>query len=148
MILNNDSNELCSSKEVFDTFKSSILNLDPVTFCENNLTLDGKSFRLRTNGYKPFVDIYRYIGLKALNEDSKPIVLVKGRQVGATTMGANLEMYWVASGLFGKNNKPPMRVMHCFPQLDLAAYYAKAKLSPTITKSKQIKDKNGKINGY
>ncbi|HUV85244.1 MAG TPA: phage terminase large subunit family protein [Methanosarcinales archaeon] len=145
--INEQESELQTTQEVFERFRSSILNLDPVTFCENNLSLDGHPFRLRGNGYKPFVDIYRYIGLKALEQKSKPIVLVKGRQVGATTMGANLAMYWVASGIFGKNNKPPMRVMHCFPQLDLATYYAKAKLNPTITKSRQVPDKKGKTKG-
>ncbi len=121
--------------DIFEKLKSGILNLDPVVFCENNLTLDGQPFRIRGNGYKPYVDIYRYIGVKALERNAKPIILVKGRQVGATTMGANLEMYWMGSGIFGIYGRPPIRIMHCFPQLDLAAAYAKTKLNPVINSS-------------
>ncbi len=128
--------------DIFEKIKSGILKLDPVVFCENYLTLDGKPFRLRGNGFKPFVDIYRYIGVKALERtpSSKPIIIVKGRQVGATTMGANLEMYWMGCGMFGNYGRPPIRIMHCFPQLDLAAAYAKTKLNPVINSS--INDPN------
>ena len=127
-----------SSDDSFERLKDAVLSIDPVTFCEKNLTLDGTPFRLRNSGYKPFIDIYRYVGVKALEPDGKPIVLVKGRQVGATTMAANLEMYWMGCNLFGTNSRPPMRVMHCFPQLSLAIAYAKTKLDPTISQSRQI----------
>ncbi len=145
------SNEqtLQTTADVLKFLKSSVLKIDPVQFCEDNLTLDGKPFRLRKNGYKPFIDIYRYIGIKALerNRKSKPIVLVKGRQVGATTMGANLEMYWMGSGLFGTNGRPPMRIMHCFPILTLANAYTKTKLNPTISQSDQVVDSKGRTKG-
>lgn len=97
------------------------------------MTLDGEVFRLHGNGYKPFSDIYRYIGIKALEKDGKPVVIVKGRQVGATTMAAALELYLMACGLFGTQNRSPMRVMHCFPLLDLAYTYTKTKLNPMIS---------------
>lgn len=134
---------------IFDYIKQSVLNIDPVTFCEKNLTLDGKPFRLNGNGYKPFADIYRYIGIKALERESKPIVLVKGRQVGATTMASALELFFMASGLFGVAGRPPIRVMHCFPQLELAYTYTKTKLNTMITGAlpapKQKKGPGGKI---
>lgn len=122
-----------SSEQLFCQIRDSLLKLDPVYFVEKNLTLDGKPFRLNGNGYKPFADIYRYIGIKALDSDAKPIVLVKGRQVGATTMAAALELFFVASGLFGTAGRPPIRIMHCFPQLDLASAYTKTKLNTMIT---------------
>lgn len=121
------------NNSVFEKLKEGFLSIDPVYFVENNLTLDGKPFRLNKNGYKPFCDIYRYIGITALGKNSKPVVLVKGRQVGATTMAAALELFYVASGNFGICGKPPMRVLHAFPFMDHAAYYSKAKLSPMIT---------------
>ena len=76
----NKDESIRSGKDIFEKFRSSLLNVDPVTFCERYLTLDGKPFRLRNNGYKPFVDIYRYIGIQSLSKKSKPIILVKGRQ--------------------------------------------------------------------
>lgn len=120
-----------SNDNYFEKFKQSILSLDPVYFCENFLTLDGAPFRLNGNGYKPFVDIYRYIGIKALEPTAKPVVIVKGRQVGATTMAAALELFFGTSGAFGKD-KPPMRVMHCFPLLEIAYKYTKTKLNSMI----------------
>jgi Phage terminase large subunit (GpA) len=121
------------SVELFQKFKKDLLNIDPVAFVQNNLTLDGKPFRLMGNGYRPFADIYRYIGIKALEPNAKPVILVKGRQVGGTTMASALEMYFMGSGLFGSGEKPPIRVIHAFPQLELAAAYSKTKLNPMIT---------------
>lgn len=121
---------------IFDQLRDGLLSIDPVHFCENNLTLDGKPFRLNGNGYKPFADIYRYIGIRALYPNSKPVVLVKGRQVGATTMAAALELFFGASGNFGVNGRPPMRVLHAFPLLDIAFQYTKTKLNPMISGAK------------
>jgi hypothetical protein len=121
-----------SKDGLFSELRSRILNLDPVVFVESHLTLDGKPFRLNNNGYKPFADIYRYIAVKAVEPNAKPIVLVKGRQVGATTMAAALECYFMTCGLFGNNSRSPMRIMHLFPTLGMAAAYTKDKLDPMI----------------
>ena len=133
--------------ELFGKLKSQLLNIDPVYFVENYLTLDGKPFRIHGNGYRPFADIYRYIGIKALEPNSKPVIIVKGRQVGATTMASALEMYFMGCGLFGVGDKPPMRVMHTFPQLELAAAYSKTKLNQIINSSiiigESTQDKKG-----
>jgi len=123
------------NKELFLKLKNQLLMLDPVAFCERYLTLDGKPFRLSKNGYKPFGDIYRYIGIKALEPNSKPLIIVKGRQVGATTMASALEMYFMGCGLFGTKEKPPIRIIHAFPQLELAAAYSKTKLNQIISTS-------------
>ena len=139
--------ELRSTNDIFDRIKESISNIDPVVFCEKNLTLDGRPFRITTNGYKPFVDIYRYIGLQAINKKAKPLILVKSRQVGATTAAANLAMYFMGCGMFGTNDRPPMRIIHAFPQLDMASAYAKIKLSPTVSQSRQVPLKSGKTHG-
>ncbi len=128
--------------DVFDSFKAGILNVDPVYWIENNLTLDGAPFRIHGNGYKPFSDIYRYVGAKGLERNSRPVVLVKGRQVGATTLAAAIECYWMASGLFGKGNRPPIRVMHCFPTLVHVYAYAKMKLNPMIVGANPSDKKN------
>lgn len=120
---------------VFNKIKNKLLNIDPVYWVEKYLTLDGKPFRLHGNGYKPFSDIYRYIGIKALEKDSLPVIMVKGRQVGATTMGSALEMFFMGCGLFGSGDKPPIRIVHTFPQLDLAFAYTKVKLNNMITSS-------------
>lgn len=139
--------------DVFNTLKDQLMRIDPVMFCEKYLTLEGDPFRLSGNGYKPFADIYRYIGIKALEPDSKPVIMVKGRQVGGTTMACALEMYFMGSGLFGTSEKPPIRIIHAFPLLELAAAYSKTKLNQMMSQSlimdkENVSKKSGKIKSY
>ena len=112
--------------EVFEQMKTSLISLDPVSWVQRYLTLDGGPFRIEGNGYKPFADIYRYVGFKLSerpkdenqeNENLKPVVFVKGRQVGATTMASALTLYYTASGLYGFGNKAPIQLIHAFPTL-------------------------------
>lgn len=119
--------------ETFYKMRQGLLYLDPVYWIEQNLTLDGLPFRLNGNGYKPLVDIYRHIGVKALERSSKPVLISKARQVGMTTAAAALELYFMASGLFGTSGRPPIRIMHAFPQLELAYAYTKTKLNSMIS---------------
>jgi hypothetical protein len=124
---------------LFEQFKDGILNVDPIYFCEKNLNVDGSALTLGAgSGYKPFADIYRYIGLKAISPDARPIVLVKGRQVGATIMAGAMECYFAGCGIYGKNNRPPMKMMHLFPTLALAAAYTKDKFDPMVGSSRSI----------
>lgn len=118
--------------ELFYQFQDSLFRMDPVYFCAKYLKVDGKPLDLIGTGYKPFQDIYRYIGISAIEKNSKPIVMVKGRQVGATTMAAALECYFIGCGRFGTHGRSPMRMMHLFPTLSLAAAYTKDKLDPMI----------------
>lgn len=129
-------------KELFNKLKKQLLMMDPVAFCQEYLTLDGEPFTLSKGGYRPFADIYRYIGIKALEPTAKPIILVGGRQIGKTSMGAALEMYFMGSGIFGTGDKPPMRVIHAFPQLEMAAAYSKTKLNQMISASIMTEDLN------
>lgn len=136
---------------IFDNFKEGLSLIDPVHFCEKYLQLNGKPFRLTDSGYKPFIDIYRYIAITQLKRDSgkdktvKPVVLVKGRQVGATTMAANLSMYFMASGLFGTSGRYPFRLIHAFPTLIHSERYAKTKLATTISSSIKVHNPKSQI---
>jgi len=138
------------SDEILEKIKKTLLNIDPVYFAENYLNLDGKPFNLTSNGYRPFIEIYRYIGVKALENNSKPIVLLKSRQVGGTTMASVLEMFFMGSGLFGSGDRPPIRVVHAFPQLDHVFSYSKTKLSEMISNSVLTDgpDKKGKSKSH
>lgn len=121
----------------FEDLKREVLKVDPVAFSEQYLTIDGKPLRLGGGtGWRYLADIYRYIATKALCEDGKPVVIVKGRQVGATTMATALELYFCTSGLFGSSiEKPPIRVLHCFPSLALVQKFSKDKLSTMMRTS-------------
>lgn len=125
------------NKDIFEKLKRQILNLDPVAFCEEYLTLDGKQFSLH-NGYRPLIEIYRYAGIKILEPNSKPLIIVKGRQSGMSTMASAIQMFLMGNNFHGTNGNPPMRILHAFPYLELSAVYSKTKLNQMIVQSKNI----------
>ena len=104
-------------------------NSHPISFCENNF-----NYKLYGTGYKPFCDVYNYIGVKALEKDSKPVIMVKGRQAGATTTALGIETYFMCSGLFGNAITPPIRLLHAFPLLETARAYSKNHLNNNLMK--------------
>src|SRR3990172_529973 len=131
---------MLASKEIdvklFQQIKNEISLLDPVSFAENHLTVDGKPFRMSGTGWKFMADLYREVAAQATNRNSKPLVILKGRQIGATVLAAVLSLYFTASGLYGTGpDKPPMRVLHVFPTLGLMSKYAKDKLGPMVAGS-------------
>ena len=121
----------------FEDLKKEVMKIDPVSFAENYLTLDGKPLKLTGTGWRFLSDIYRYIALEAIKPTGKPVVCTKGRQVGATTMATALELYFATSGLFGNGpENPPIRILHCFPALALVQRFAKDRLSTMMRTSK------------
>lgn len=130
--------------QVFDKIKESILNIDPVYWAENNLTLDGRPYKLIANGYRPIVEILRYMANKALEKDAKPMIWVKGRQISGTVTSCAAMMYFMGSGLFGNTHMPPIRIADCWPFLDHAAAFSKTKLSAMIDNSILVDDPTGK----
>lgn len=120
-------------KELFDLLKNNFLDFDPASFVQNNLTLDGNEFKILGNGWRFMSDIYRYIALQSTQETGKPVVIKKGRQVGATMMAAALDLYFTNSGLF---SNPPIRVLHAFPALALVKRFSQDKLEGLIRTSK------------
>jgi hypothetical protein len=133
-----------SKNDFFEKFKEDISNLDPVAWAEKYLFLDGKPYRVTKNGYKLHADILRYLAIKAIERDGRVVVWNKGRQIGATSVSSILEMYFMASGLFGKNGRPSIRVIHCFPTLVHVFTYSKTKLSSIISSSLQVAVANSK----
>lgn len=140
------------SDQLLEKIKDRFLAFDPVEYCQKYLTLDNKPFRINGNGYKAFSDMYRYIGIKALEKDSLPVVILKSRQVGGTTLLGALELFFTTCGVYGTSNNPPIRIIHAFPFLDWAAAYTKVKLngmisSSIVSDSTPIK-KGGKIKSH
>jgi Phage terminase large subunit (GpA) len=126
--------------ESFKFLKEKLLELDPVYWCEKYLMVDGKPLKLTESGYKPFCDIYRYLGIKALEPNALPVILVKGRQIGGSLMAGAMSLYFMGCGIFGVNGKPPIRIIHAFPQKEQAEKYSKEKLNPMIASSRPIDD--------
>jgi len=122
-----------SEEELFSQIRSSFLDYDPAHFVENNLTIDGQSFKIIGNGWKFMADIYRYIALQATTGTGKPVVLCKGRQIGATMMAGALDLYLTNSGLF---SNPPIRVLHAFPSLAMVKKFTQDKLEGMVRTAK------------
>jgi hypothetical protein len=129
--------KVLTSRDIFDEIKKDIAVLDPVSFAEHNLTIDGKPFDLSGSGWKYMAEIYRTVSAQVENKEAKPIILLKGRQVGATIMAGVLSLHMGSSGLYGaESSKPPIRVMHVFPDLKRCGVYAKDILATLISGSK------------
>lgn len=125
-----------SLESLFEGLKKDLSKIDPVTFAENYLTIDGKPFNLSSAGWRFLADVYRNVAIQAENPDSKPIVILKSRQIGATVMAAVLSLYFTASGLYSNNpGKPPIRILHLFPTIPLMHKYTKDKLEPMMRQS-------------
>lgn len=130
--------------ESFEQIKNSFLDFDPAYYIENNLTLDGREFKVIGNGWKFMADIYRYVGLQATQRTGKPVVFRKGRQVGATMMAGALDLYFTNSGLF---IDPPIRVLHAFPSLAQVKKFSQDKLEGMIRTAKNDVINKGKLSG-
>lgn len=130
-----NTSDIWAPENSFLQLKKELMKVDPVTWCETFLRLDGRPFRITRNGWKFIADIYRHIILEATKVDAKPVVLLKGRQVGCTIMASALELYMMASGMYGMGDTSPARVMHAFPQLELMHSFSKDKLEKMINDS-------------
>jgi len=122
-----------SQENLFKQLKTSFLDFDPAHFVQNNLTLDGAEFKVLDNGWRFMADIYRYIALQATRKDGKPVIIKKGRQVGATVMAGALDLFFTNSGLF---NSPNIRVVHLFPALGQVKKFSQDKLETLIRTAK------------
>lgn len=120
-------------EKIFSQLKTTFLDYDPAHFIQNNLTLDGEPFRIIGNGWKFMADVYRYVALQASKKDGRPVIIKKGRQVGATMMAGALDIYFTNSGLF---TNPPIRVAHLFPAIAQVKRFTQDKLENLIRSGK------------
>jgi hypothetical protein len=134
-----------TEQETFLSMQEKVLSFDPVYWIEKNLTIDSKPFNLSSGAWKPFADIYRYVGIKSLEPSAAPMVLLKSRQTGGTVMASALELFFMGCGQFGDGNgKPAMRILHAFPEAGLAQSHSKTKLTAMIASSRLVDDPRSK----
>jgi hypothetical protein len=137
----NDSRQ--EQNKIFSQLKTNFLDYDPAHFIQNNLTLDGEPFRIIGNGWKFMADVYRYVALQASKKGGKPVIIKKGRQVGATMMAGALDIYFTNSGLF---SNPPIRVAHLFPAIAQVKRFTQDKLENLIRSTKDDLVNKNKLN--
>lgn len=95
-----------------------LAQVDPVSFAEHTRILRGEPFSLKDRKY--LHDIYR--------DESKKVILVKGRQVEGSETTLNLIL-----GFLAKN--PYTTALHCFPRQQQAETFSKTRLNTSIAES-------------
>jgi len=122
----------------FSDFKNSLVsefrNIDPVAWAQNNLVLDGKKFDISAGtGWEFLHEIYRYIGIDATSRYGRPVIILKGRQVGATLLAQIMSLFFSASGHF-KN----LTGLHAFPIVTQAQRFSNQKFDPLVNDSRPV----------
>jgi len=111
---------------IFDNFLSS---LDAVEFIEKNLILDGQPFSYTNNGHDFAKQVIRYCcHTLPHSKSSRPVICVKGRQIGLSTATAAISLYFMHAEKFKS-------ILHCFPQIGHARTFSSKRLIDLIEDS-------------
>ena len=112
-----------------DLFTNFLSNLDVVEFVEQNLILEGKPFLYTDNGRDFAKEIMRYsCHILPYSKKSRPIVVLKGRQVGLSTLTAAIMLYF----MYNQQNKS---FLHAFPEVGQARKFSAKRLIEMIEDS-------------
>ena len=110
-------------------FENFLSNLDAVEFIEQNLILEGKQFLYTDNGHDFAKQIIRYCcHTLPYSKKGKPVAVLKGRQVGLSTLTAAISLYF----MYAEDHKS---FLHCFPQVGHARTHSSKRLIELIEDS-------------
>ena len=110
---------------------SDFLLIDPISFVEQCLIIEGKPFELKDCGRDYLHEIYRYTCLEAPSSKGKPVIIKKGRQVEMTTTASSISLYFACSGIHDH-----VRGLHVFPQIIQAQRHSKVVFDARVKESK------------
>lgn len=114
-----------------DILGSFLSNLDIVEFIEQKLVLEGKPFLYTNNGRDFAKEILRYCAhIMPYSKSAKPVVVVKGRQIGLSTSTAALSMYFV----YAESHRS---FLHVFPEISQARRFSTKRLIELIEDSQK-----------
>lgn len=124
--------------DLLASFTKDLKSIDPVDFVENNLTIKGKTFKLKNCGRDYLHEIYRYIAYESVKDNGVPLIVVKGRQVEMSTTATCVGLYFMASGMFDHATG-----LHAFPLIKTASRYSAKAFDTMVEESvdKSIKKK-------
>jgi len=115
---------------------TELMDLDPINFIENNLTIKGKRYTaaegtgLRASGREYLHEILRYICLEAIGPEGLPVVVKKGRQVEMSTLAMGICSFFMCSGQYDH-----VTGLHGFPQIDQAHRFSNERFDTMIHES-------------
>lgn len=111
---------------LFDNF---LTKLDIVEFIEKNLVLEGEDFSYTNNGRDFMKEILRYSAhIMPYSKQSKPMICVKGRQTGMSTMTSALMLYFLV-------NEDHKTFLHAFPEIKQANRHSSKRFQNMIDES-------------
>jgi hypothetical protein len=114
-----------------DVFADFLSQLDAVEFTEQNLVLEGKPFMYSNNGRDFAKQIMRYAAhIMPHSKRAKPVIIVKGRQIGVSTLSAALSLYF----MYAEKHKS---FLHCFPEIAQARKFSTKRLIELIEDSQK-----------
>jgi hypothetical protein len=110
----------------FDNF---LTNLDVIEFIESCLVLEGKNFSYSNNGRDFAKQMMRYAAhVLPHSKTAKPLIVVKGRQVGLSTSTAALSLFYMHSQKFKS-------FLHAFPEIGQSRKHSSKRLIELIEES-------------
>lgn len=118
------------TKRLISELTDSLLDLDPIAFIENTLTISGNRYRLMDCGRDYLHEVLHYIAFDALSDKGLPVIIVKGRQVEMTTTATALSLYLMAGGMHHH-----ITGIHVFPQLEQARRHSNKQFDSFIKES-------------
>lgn len=115
-----------------NNLKEDLNDIDPITWAENNLRLDGKKFKITGTGRDYLYEIYNYIAFELPRSDSIPMVMLKSRKVEMSTTATVLALWYLTSGV-----KDNITFLHTFPQIDGAERYSNSYFDKIVKGAKK-----------
>ena len=124
--------------KILDSFFDSFESLTSLGWMEKNLSLpdtDGK-FLINDCGRDFLKEPLKYMTFEALTPNGKPVVVLKGRQVGMSVTAEAIYLYLLTSG-----NYSSLKVFHAFPFVEQTTKIHDQKIMPMIERSVNIHKK-------
>ena len=126
------------TKAFVNSIVSSFEEMDPIVWCEKHLNLPDSDapFKIKDCGRDYLEEPIRYMVGEATTPTGKPVVVLKGRQVGMSVTSVATYLYLLNSGLYTN-----LRILHCFPSLKHVSQFHDPKLLPMIERSDLVRRK-------
>lgn len=128
--------------DVFNVFRETLGDTDPISFVERVFYLRGTPMKIRDTGRDYLFDYYNYLAYEAPKLEAKPVITLKGRQVEMTTTAICIVLYYLCSG--SHLNCPRFthfNVLYTFPRKEQAQrfYNDDTKLRGFMNNSRKVK---------
>lgn len=131
-----------SFQDLVSELKSGITEIDPITWVENNLYLEGKPVQIRGTGRDYLTEVYNYLVFGLFRPDAVPFLMLKSRKVEMSTTATFAALYMMTSGLYDN-----ITALQTFPTLGQSRRYSTSYfdiIAKSATKGRLYEEKRDK----